>query len=84
MSDGIVDAYIEEKKIVSEMKYEDKIIILLLILFFISVGTNVVFIKREVGYMYEIEKFFSGCKAISQEEIQCHVPRELNVIKESK
>ncbi len=66
------------------MKHEDKIIILLLVLFFVSVGTNVVFMKREVTYMYELEQFFSGCKAVSQEEIQCHVPREWNVIGENK
>jgi hypothetical protein len=76
MSDEIVDEYIKEKNIVSEMKYEDKIIILLLILFFTSVVCNVVFIKREMKYMYETEQFFSRCKAISQEEIQCHVPIE--------
>lgn len=65
------------------MKYEDKIIILLLVFLFISVGTSVTFMIREMKYMYETEQFFSGCKAISQEEIQCHVPREWNVIKEN-
>jgi len=66
------------------VKAEDKIIILLLVLFFASVGMNVVFMMREMRYMYEIEQFFSGCKAINQEEIQCHVPREWNVITENK
>jgi len=65
------------------MKSEHKFIILLLLLFFVSVGMNVIFMKREMTYMYEIEQFFSGCKAVSQEEIQCHVPREWNVIKEN-
>jgi uncharacterized membrane protein len=64
------------------VKAEDKIIILLLVLFFVSVGVNVVFMVREMKYMYETEQFFSGCKAISREEIQCHVPREWNITKE--
>lgn len=66
------------------MKYEDKVIVLLLILFFTSVVCNVVFIKREMTYMLEIEKFFSGCKAVSRDKIECHVPVEWNVIGEKK
>lgn len=66
------------------MRYEDKIIILLSVFLIVSVGMNVLFMMRELKYMYEIEQFFSGCKAISREEIQCHAPREWNVINGGK